>query len=96
MDPSQQGDDLKIEVMQLSAPTFSKNTSLPSTKSSNPTLHALNKINQRSQLLILPSKLVSSHLGEPFRMASVQKSVLLDFEISIFGTFFSTVTKSKI
>ena len=26
-------------------------------------------------------------------MASVQKSVILDFEISIFGTFFSTVKK---
>ena len=67
---SVQGHDLKIEVMQLSPPTFPTNNRLPVVSNSNPALVALNSKNLRSspELLLLPSKLVEAHLGEVFKI----------------------------
>merc|ERR1712223_1235167 len=88
----QQGDELKIEVMQLSSPAFSKSTKIPATKKSNPALHALNKSSEKeSKLLILPSKLVASHLGEPFRICCAirrkpdlsETHKILDLEVEV-------------
>lgn len=96
--PDEPGDDLKIEVMQLSSPSFARDSKLPTTKSSNPALKALNTATSfDDKLLLLPYKLVVSHLGEPFRICCAirrksnlsESQKILDLDVHV------TMTTSK-
>lgn len=80
MDPSI-GNDLVVEVMQLSPPHLNMPIQIPTSRRSNSALVELNNIDNSesmSSMLLLPNKLVNTYLGEQFRICcSIRKAASL-------------------